>query len=42
MDDVEKAIHKFNELEENADRLVNFSCEISDDENWENVDEILT
>lgn len=42
IDDVEKAIHKFNELEENADRLVNFSCEINDDENWENVDEILS
>jgi hypothetical protein len=41
VDNVENAINKFNELEEDANRLVNFSCEINDDENWENVDEIL-
>lgn len=41
VDDVEKAINQLNELEEDANRLIHFSCEISDDENWENVAEIL-
>ena len=41
VDNVENAINKFNELEEGTDRLVSFSCEINDDEDWENVYEIL-
>lgn len=41
VDDVENAINKFNELEEDPHRLVNFDCEISDDEEWVNVSEIL-
>jgi hypothetical protein len=42
VDDVENTIHKLNELEADADRLVNFNCEINDDENWENVAGILS
>lgn len=41
VDDIENAINKFNELEDDADRLVKFGCEINDDENWKNVYEIL-
>ncbi len=41
VDNVDHAIKKFNEIEEDALRLVNFSCEITDDENWQNVEEIL-
>jgi hypothetical protein len=42
VDDVEKAINRLNELEEDTDRRVNFDCEITDDENWGNVDGILS
>ncbi|MGJ1261719.1 DUF695 domain-containing protein [Sphingobacterium spiritivorum] len=41
VDDVESAIGKLNELEADPNRLVNFDCEISDDENWDNVDNLL-
>ncbi len=41
VDDVEEAIKRLNELEEDTDRLVNFDCEITEDEAWENVFEIL-
>lgn len=41
VDNVEDAINKFNEIEQDANRLVNFNCEINDDENWENVAGIL-
>lgn len=37
IDDVEKGIEKFNEIENDPGRLVNFDCEISDDEDWDNV-----
>lgn len=41
VDDVEKVVNKLNEIEETKNRLVNFNCEINDDENWENVEGIL-
>lgn len=41
VDDVEVAIQKLNELEDDTDRLINFDCEINEDEEWENVSEIL-
>lgn len=42
VDDVESALKKFNELEEDSERLVNFDCEINDDPEWVNVAEILS
>ncbi|MBW3517908.1 DUF695 domain-containing protein [Flavobacterium sp. NKUCC04_CG] len=41
VDEVEEAIKRLNELEEDTDRLINFDCEITEDEEWENVFEIL-
>lgn len=41
VDDVEAAIKKFNELESDQARLVNFNCEINDDPEWNNVAELL-
>lgn len=41
VDDVESALAKFNEIENDPDRLINFDCEITDDENWENVKNLL-
>lgn len=41
VDDVENAIAKLNELEDSTDKFIHFDCEISDDEDWENVAGIL-
>jgi len=41
IDDVERVIHKLNEIESDENRLVNFNCEICDDENWDNVASLL-
>jgi hypothetical protein len=41
VDNVEQAIEKLNEMEADINRLVDFNCEINDDENWDNVAEIL-
>ncbi|MDR2231351.1 MAG: DUF695 domain-containing protein [Flavobacteriaceae bacterium] len=40
-DDVERVIQKLNEIESNENRLVNFNCEIYDDESWDNVSNLL-
>ncbi|PUB27550.1 hypothetical protein C8J95_109130 [Elizabethkingia sp. YR214] len=40
-DDLERVIQKLNEIESDENRLVNFSCEIYDDENWDNVSNLL-
>ncbi|OPB87470.1 DUF695 domain-containing protein [Elizabethkingia ursingii] len=40
-DDVERVIQKLNEIESDKNRLVNFNCEIYDDENWDNVSNLL-
>lgn len=41
-DDVEHVIQKLNEIESDENRLVNFNCEIYDDENWDNVSNLLS
>ncbi|MHA7607360.1 hypothetical protein ACV0BM_000695 [Elizabethkingia meningoseptica] len=41
VDDVERVIQKLNKIESNENRLVNFNCEICDDENWDNVASLL-
>ena len=41
IDDVERIIQKLNEIESDKNRLVNFNCEIYDDENWDNVSNLL-
>ncbi|MEH7889231.1 DUF695 domain-containing protein [Elizabethkingia meningoseptica] len=41
VDDVERVIQKLNEIESDENRLVNFNCEICDDENWDNVASLL-
>jgi hypothetical protein len=40
-DDVERIIQKLNEIESDKNRLVNFNCEIYDDESWDNVSNLL-
>jgi len=40
-DDVERVIQKLNEIESDKNRLVNFNCEIYDDESWDNVSNLL-
>ena len=40
-DDLERVIQKLNKIESDENRLVNFSCEIYDDENWDNVSNLL-
>lgn len=42
VDDVEKAIATFNQIEDELDSSFSFSCEISDDEDWGNVAELFT
>lgn len=37
VDDVEEAIQKLNVLGDHPNRLVDFDCEIIEDENWDNV-----
>ncbi len=41
VDNVENSIDKFNEIEDDPNRLVNFNCEIRDDADWENVEGLL-
>lgn len=41
VDDVERALEKFEELAQNPGRLLNFNCEITEDSDWENIEGLL-
>ncbi|SHG87434.1 DUF695 domain-containing protein [Pedobacter caeni] len=41
LDDVEEALKKFRTLENDPDRLLNFNCEITEDNDWENIEGLL-
>ncbi|WP_407404764.1 DUF695 domain-containing protein [Chryseobacterium sp.] len=42
IDDVQSAINVLNDIKRNNNRLVDFNCDITDDENWTNVEELFS
>lgn len=42
VDDVQSAITTLNKMKKDKYKLVNFNCDITDDENWTNVEELFS